>query len=435
MSDCLTRGWLEAGIRLVIVMPKRIKKLKKQYSATQKRQVRRIKRIAKKPLFTIPFATFMVFLVVGMIAWVVFVRNEPSTLANDTNIVIIDHDKQRQTVPTNAKTVGELLTKLAIKLNPGDVVEPSRSTEIIGDNFRVNVYRAVPVTVIDGEHKTYAYSAAATPRSIVKQAGVTVYPEDNLTLLPTENFLTDSSIGERVIIDRATPLNLNLYGTPVAVRTHAKTVGELLKEKNIKLSQGDSVQPAQETKLAANTQVFVIRKGKQVVSQEQAIPAPQEEIEDPNLSFGTTAVRQQGTPGKKIITYEVELQNGQEIGRRVIQEVITQDPVKQIVAKGTYVNIAKDRTSVMLAAGISRSDFTYVDYIVEHESHWNHLARNASSGAYGLCQALPGSKMASAGSDWQTNPVTQLKWCSGYAQSRFGSWAGAYSYWVSHGYW
>ena len=51
---------------------------------------------------------------------------------------------------------------------------------------------------------------------------------------------------------------------------------------------------------------------------------------------------------------------------------------------------------------------------MDHESSWNYQAANASSGAYGLVQALPGSKMASAGADWQTNPATQIKWGLNY---------------------
>jgi hypothetical protein len=88
----------------------------------------------------------------------------------------------------------------------------------------------------------------------------------------------------------------------------------------------------------------------------------------------------------------------------------------------------------MALAGISPADYTYADYIISHESGWNPAARN-SSGAFGLCQALPGRKMASAGADWETNPVTQLRWCNGYAVGRFGSWAAAYNYWLSHHYW
>jgi len=55
------------------------------------------------------------------------------------------------------------------------------------------------------------------------------------------------------------------------------------------------------------------------------------------------------------------------------------------------------------------------------ESRWNVFAENRSSGAYGIPQALPGSKMASAGADWQTNPDTQIRWGLGYIQGRYGS--------------
>ncbi|MGI0134660.1 MAG: lytic transglycosylase domain-containing protein, partial [Candidatus Micrarchaeaceae archaeon] len=56
-------------------------------------------------------------------------------------------------------------------------------------------------------------------------------------------------------------------------------------------------------------------------------------------------------------------------------------------------------------------------------------------GGYGLCQATPGIKMSSAGSGWATNPVTQLLWCSGYAQSRYGGWYNAYQHWLANHNW
>jgi phage-related minor tail protein/murein DD-endopeptidase MepM/ murein hydrolase activator NlpD len=62
------------------------------------------------------------------------------------------------------------------------------------------------------------------------------------------------------------------------------------------------------------------------------------------------------------------------------------------------------------------------------ESGWRTTAKNPSSGAYGIPQALPGSKMASAGSDWRTNPATQIKWGLGYIASRYGSPAGAWAH-------
>ncbi len=71
--------------------------------------------------------------------------------------------------------------------------------------------------------------------------------------------------------------------------------------------------------------------------------------------------------------------------------------------------------------------------IVNHESSWNYRAVNASSGAYGLVQALPGGKMASAGADWQTNPATQIKWGLNYMNQRYGSPCDAWTYWQANG--
>ena len=71
--------------------------------------------------------------------------------------------------------------------------------------------------------------------------------------------------------------------------------------------------------------------------------------------------------------------------------------------------------------------------IVEHESDWNVNAKNSSSGAYGLVQALPGDKMASAGSDWKTNAATQIEWGLDYMKDRYGSACGAWDFWQANG--
>lgn len=85
----------------------------------------------------------------------------------------------------------------------------------------------------------------------------------------------------------------------------------------------------------------------------------------------------------------------------------------------------------MAAAGISEADMGYVDYIVSRESGWNPNATNRSSGACGLVQALPCGKVPGNGYD----PVDNLRWGTGYATSRYGSWAGAYAFWTSNHWW
>ncbi len=67
------------------------------------------------------------------------------------------------------------------------------------------------------------------------------------------------------------------------------------------------------------------------------------------------------------------------------------------------------------------------------ESGWRVNAANAS-GAYGIPQALPGSKMATAGSDWQTSASTQIKWGLGYIKERYGSPCNAWAFWEGHGW-
>jgi hypothetical protein len=224
------------------------------------------------------------------------------------------------------------------------------------------------------------------------------------------------------------PVFVNLYGTALTLRTHANTVGDLLKEKGLTLAASDQVMPKPTTPIKPNQQVFVVRKGTKLKSVVQAIPMPIKTVNDKNLAYGIRAVRQQGSPGQRVVTYQVDKKTGL---RKIIQSVVVEQPVRQIVAIG--VNLSGSRGDV-IRAGISAGDYSYVDYIVEHESRWNPTAYNPS-GAYGLCQALPGSKMSSAGSDWQSNPITQLRWCDSYAKGHYGSWASAYYFWVSHHYW
>ncbi|MGW7423912.1 aggregation-promoting factor C-terminal-like domain-containing protein [Streptomyces sp. NPDC054813] len=81
---------------------------------------------------------------------------------------------------------------------------------------------------------------------------------------------------------------------------------------------------------------------------------------------------------------------------------------------------------------VGSGQFQCFSNIVDHESTWNYLAVNPSSGAYGLVQALPGSKMASVAADWQTNPATQIKWGLNYMNTTYGSPCQAWAFWQVH---
>lgn len=108
----------------------------------------------------------------------------------------------------------------------------------------------------------------------------------------------------------------------------------------------------------------------------------------------------------------------------------------------TYSSSSDDLSSLQSYAydlvinsyGWSEEDFNALVYIINKESGWNIYAQNSSSGAYGLCQSLPGNKMASEGSDWSTNGETQVRWCLNYIKERYSTPVSAKSFWNSH-YW
>jgi hypothetical protein len=84
--------------------------------------------------------------------------------------------------------------------------------------------------------------------------------------------------------------------------------------------------------------------------------------------------------------------------------------------------------TLLVKAGFDSSEFTCLDHLFTRESHWNTTARNASSGAYGIPQALPASKMAPYGSDYLTKPAPQIKWGLAYIKGRYGSPCGAWGH-------
>lgn len=128
----------------------------------------------------------------------------------------------------------------------------------------------------------------------------------------------------------------------------------------------------------------------------------------------------------------------------------TPPPAQAEVAPAPVV-YPTDHNTIMAQAGIAESDFGYVDYIVSREGGWcatrwqgmtycpgyfiQYDSLYDTWEGYGLCQSTPGIKMATAGDDFATNPVTQMKWCNSYALARYGSWYASYIHWVNNHNW
>ena len=293
------------------------------------KHVRKMKIMSRHPYATIA-ATFSVLLVISIVVFLFI--NRVDHPASNAYIVIVTRDGVQQTVPSNEPSVGALLSSLHITLAQGDIVEPSITTHINSNDFRINILRASPVEIVQGSTRTYTFSAAATPRAIAQQAGISLYPEDEVTATPSPAFISGGAIGKTVNIKPSVPISLILYGTPIVTRTAADTIGGMLIEKHLILKNGDTVQPALSTPISASQQIFILHKGTEVVTATQPIPEPVQNVDDASLSVGTSAVQQQGSPGTLLITYEVNVLTGVKIQ---LQSVELQPPVTQIVAIGT----------------------------------------------------------------------------------------------------
>ena len=347
---------------------------------------------------------------------------------------------------TKETTLRKALVEANIAIDANDLVEPSLDDELVANSYQVNIYRARPVLINDNGATQKVLSAYQTPKQIAEHAGITLHDEDKAELnLSTDMVSQGASL--QLDIDRATPFTLVLYGKTTQAYAQEATVGDMMKAKAIHLGKSDTVSVPASTPLRSGMTVEIWRDGVQTLTQDEDITFPVEKIQDADHEIGYREVKTAGENGKKTVSYEVEMKSGKEASRKIIQSVITKEPKSQVEVIGTKVNLPPgSHQDWMAAAGIPASDFGYVEYIVGHEGGWVPCkvqggaidctyAANGGRMGYGIVQATPGGKMASAGTDWATNPITQLRWATGYAVGRYGSWSGAYSHWLSYHNW
>lgn len=284
------------------------------------------------------------------------------------------------TVRTEAQTVGEAIDRAEIVVNEGDIVDPGLDTEINADNFYINIYRSRPVVVRDGSVEKYLMSASYDPTTVAKEGGFTVYDGDEIALAVNTEFL----------------------------ETGVATVYE------------------------------ITRNGGRTITVDEEIAFAEETVPDAALDEGKSEVRQLGEVGLKRMTYNVNYVDNVEVTRELVSEEIVRTPVNRVTAVGTkrelpVIAVTGTCADWARAAGVAEVDIPAAVTLMNRESGCRVDARNARSGAYGIPQALPGSKMASAGADWETNPITQIRWMAGYV-SRWGGWQGALRQQVTHGW-
>ncbi len=400
---------------------------KKSLPQTLEHHKRRLFSLKNHP-FIIPVATFLVLVFVTLVATVNF---GATTLGPaDSRVVHVYVDGVEQTLPTRAQTVEDLLNRLEIKISEGDIVEPKLKTQILEDDFTVNIYRARPVTVVDGKKRVTKLSAQQSPEAIAKEAGIKLYPEDNVEISVPEDVLKEGVVGEKFVIERSVPVKLVLYGQTYELRTHSDTVAELLIEKNINKDE-ITVFPEEESRITSGSVVYVTYEGKEITSKEKSIPFKTETSEDPNLAAGIIQVKEKGRKGKKVVLYEIDKETRE---KKVLREVIAYAPVNRVEVRGTKATLTGSKADWMKAAGIDSSQYIYVDFIIGRESGWNPASVSANR-CIGLGQRCAPQVLINDCPNWENDPVCQLKHFTSYAEGRYGTWRGAYSFWQLNHWW
>ena len=273
--------------------------------------------------------------------------------------------------------------------------------------------------------------------------------------------------------------------TELTVITSKTNVNDILKENNIYISEEEIVTPSFEENIDSSKTITIARKGtieaqevteekttsSEVIESNEILNSDNETIvekivkETIEIPFETITkevsvtendekvnkVIQEGQNGIKEITYKIKYQNDVEIERTQISEQVIQEPVDKIVQVTAQIsnrsmmasrNLGASSASAAEAQAYARqrciaygwSDADYYDLVKlwNKESGWSVYAKNPSSGAYGIPQSLPGSKMASVGSDYLTNYKTQVDWGLKYIKQRYTTPSNAWLFFLKH---
>lgn len=296
-------------------------------------------------------------------------------------------------------------------------------------------------------------------------------------------FILLSGIGVMAVTTKVNSVTIKFNdGKEMIVLTSKNNVKDILDENNIILSENEKISPNLEENITETKEINISNKSNQEVEiakiSESGVNTPIdtlleayneiiEKIEtiEESIPFETITkdvsegaentknqVLQEGQEGIRRVSYKVKYQNDTEIERIKISEEIIKEPVNKIIQVKSNIVTSRSETPARVATtgtvaeyqayakqrvydyGWTDEDFNALVNLWNRESGWQVSNRNRSSGAYGIPQALPASKMASAGSDYLTNYKTQINWGLSYIKSRYGSPSKAWSAFKSKGW-
>jgi uncharacterized protein YabE (DUF348 family) len=353
--------------------------------------------------------------------------------------VTIRVDGEPQKVHTVASSVRGVLTAARYPVGPHDVVAPGLETRVHNGSVIV-LRRGRLLHLMVDRHKRDIWVTAPTVSDALSQLG---YPTADYSSVSRDKRLPLSPTN----IELRSPKTVTVRadGRSRTVTTTAATVLDLLENLGVSVGRQDVVSATSSSPLRNGEHVVVTRIKSGNVAVQLVVPFPTTHVGDPTMYVGTSKLVRHGKDGKERAVYALVFVDGKQVGRTIVSRKLLIRPIPEVMHVGTKPKpgpppIVVDPGSAQdiarkLAAqrGWGDDQFSCLFQIWGHESGWRVNAQNPS-GAYGIPQALPGDKMAAYGSDWQTNPTTQIKWGLDYIAGRYTTPCGAWSWWQANGW-
>jgi uncharacterized protein YabE (DUF348 family) len=376
------------------------------------------------------YAAVLAGVVGSTVAWV-----------NVDKTVLVQVDGQGKQVHTVASDVRGTLSAAGYTIGSHDLVAPAPDAKVHdGAKIVLKRGRLLHLT-IDGQRRDLwvtdpTVEQALTDLGFPTAAFASVSRDKRLPLTPTN-------------IDIRAPKSVTVVdgGVSQTVSTTDMTVADLLADTGVSYAGTDRITPSLQSSLTDGGIVTVQKVTTGQLTAVEALPFPTAQQSDASMAKGTTTVATAGKNGSQQVTYAVVYIDGLATGQTVLSTTVLTPPTTQVVKVGTKAPVTTPPAPIVVdptsAQGIAQQmaaargwgddQFACLVQIWNHESGWRVNAANAS-GAYGIPQALPGSKMGAYGSDWQTNPATQIAWGLAYIAGRYANPCGAWSSWQAHGW-
>ncbi|HET8884669.1 MAG TPA: ubiquitin-like domain-containing protein [Candidatus Saccharimonadales bacterium] len=290
---------------------------------------------------TVIAAVSLIVLIFGVVMVTRVHAASGESVASGDHLITIHDNGQDRGILTSATTLRAAFKEAGIPISTHDMVEPSLDETLVASHYDVNVYRARPVTVVDGNLRTKIMSPYQTPEQIAEHANIELQDED-ITDISMNTDIVRQGAGLELTITRATPFTFVMYGKKIDAYTQADTVGDMLAAKDITLGEKDELSVAADTPITAGMTVKLWRNGKQTITVDEKIPFEVEQIQDVDREVGYKDIKTPGVAGKRTVSYEVVMQNGEEISRKEIRSVTIKQPTKQVEVVGAKPSFSGD---------------------------------------------------------------------------------------------